>query len=376
MNLVLVDEPAAGLLLANRINLAEGGSHFSCRMIEPGIVSYLNTPERDVILLRKETIDRCLASARNNPLTIDHVPMDGEVPVHMKSGEVAGLRYNAEDGWYYAEGEVENDHAKHLIRKGWMASCAYKEKKVIRNNSGAKYHGFHYDKEIVELEFHHLAIVKKPRYEGTVFRLNSLVNQPTMHILKLLKKLVTRENDAAGKPVETTKVETHEINSAVTIDVDGEQVRLNSLVDAWKKVSSTGAIVAATDDEIEIPGEGDSPACKVRLNDLVSAYRTVRKNEAAEAEAADKKKKDDEAAAAAARSSSAQTEEEKKAAAAAQAETDKLAAEETARKNAAGKESFLTLQGARFRSGSATEGGYSTTSGSLREKCERGAKKY
>lgn len=365
-------------LLCERFNYSEQGSKFTCRMIEPGIVSYKNTPENDVILLRKETIDRCLASAMNNPLTIDHIPMDPDVPEELKNGAVSAVRYNADDGWYYVEGIVETDHARGLIKKGYLPSCAYRETKVVRNNTGAKYHGFHYDKEITELEFHHLAIVKKPRYEGAVFRLNTIVSSTPMNIVKLIKKIIHRENDAAGKPVETTKTETMDINSDATIEIDGTAVRLNSILECWKKYASPNAIMAAGDEEIELPCEGDYPAEKVRMNDLIANYRKnggKRVNaEQEEAAAAEKKKKDDEEKAA--RENSALSEVEKQKAAAAKAETDRLAAEEVARKNAAGRESFHTLEGARFRTELPAEGSYSTSSGSLSEKCAKGKARY
>jgi Uncharacterized protein conserved in bacteria (DUF2213) len=348
-------------ILCDRINLLEGSSKFSCRMIEPGIISYLNTPERDVVLIRKETIDRGIASARGNPLTIDHVDMSESLVLEdVSNGTVHEVRYNAADGWYYVDGVVETDQARNLIRRGYKPSCAFKEKSVAINTTGLRYHGFHYDKEITELEFHHLAIVKKPRFEEAIFRLNSIsptMNQFFLYVQRVLRKNKadgTPELDAAGKEIQETSIEKVQIDGTIEVEYQGRKMRMNDLGQLWMD-QTKGVISDESEITVESAGEG-LPECKVRLNELKKAYNQGRKNNAD----AEKSKKDKEEA-------------EKR-------ETERvnsLSAEEKEREKARKNSLFDTLSSAAQRAGArSTEEGYSTTAGSLAEKVAVGKTRY
>jgi hypothetical protein len=363
---ILLDASPIREILAERFNLAEGSSRFSCRLVEPGIISYLNTPEADVVLIRKETYDRALQTAMGNPLTIDHIAMDESVSFEeVSNGKIDAVRYNAADGWFWVDGVVDTDQAKNLMRRGHRPSCAFKEKKVAVNTTGLRYHGFHYDKEITELEFHHLAIVKKPRFEEAIFRLNSIVPPTMKNIFTLLRNVVSRKNkadgspelDAAGKEITESRQENIELSpdTEVTIGIGdkAKTVRLNELGRVW--MDATAGVIS-DESEIEIPECDGVAACKVRVNALKAAYVKNRKNEAESEAAAKKKKEDDDKETARVNALSV---EEKKA--------------EVERKN----QFHITLKDAERRGNAIqTEGGFSTTSGSLRDKCAEGAKRY
>lgn len=266
--------------IAERFNLAPDGTKFKSRFIEPGLVSYRDTPGGGLELLRKETIDRCLATAIGNPLTIGHVYVTPENRLDVENGVVTGVSYNVEDGWYYCEGTVDTDQARSAIRGGQAPSCAYA---VMSFGPGGTYHGIKFDREITDIVFQHLAIVEKPRYEGAIFRLNSITNQGKI-MFKFLKKLVTRKNDADGKVTEAVETHASEVSGETTVEIDGQTVRLNDLASVWK--TQKGQVFnAGAEDEFEIDGTA------VRFHELVSAYRKHRCHEAemakkAEAEAA------------------------------------------------------------------------------------------
>lgn len=265
--------------LCSRFNFADATSTFSCQYIEPGIMSYLNTAEKDVVLLKKETIDRCIHTALQNGLTIRHVTPDGPIPKDEVVGRITAIRYNEADGWYWADGVIESDYARKLIKRGWKPSCAYAERAVRLNTAKETYHQFSYDKEITDLEFHHLAIVAAPRYEAAVFRLNHSNVSTTMNPFKLLKKIVTRENGADGKSVESTKVESRELPGDTMIEVDGKQVKLADAVSLHQRVN-TAAPTLAEDEEVEIDGK------MVLVKDVIATYRA---NSAAPAETPEQK---------------------------------------------------------------------------------------
>ena len=276
--------------MAERFNLAPDGTKFKSRFIEPGLVSYRDTPGGGLELLRKETIDRCIVSAIGNPLTLGHVHVGAENRMEVEQGIVLDVSYNIEDGWYYCEGTVDTDAARTAIRDGKSPSCAYA---VLEFGPGGTYHGIKFDREIMDISFQHLAIVEKPRYEGAIFRLNAIVSNQGKNMFKFLKKLVTRKNEADGKITETAETQVSEVSGDTTIDIDGNTVRLNDLATVWK--TQKGLVFNATDDdEFEIDGSA------VRFHDLAAAYRKHRCNESeaakkAEAEAEASKKHENEA---------------------------------------------------------------------------------
>jgi hypothetical protein len=332
-----------------RFNYAAETKKFRSRFIEPGLVSYRDMPGGGIELLRKETIDRCLQTALNNPLTIGHTLVTPENRIDVENGVVTGVDYSPEDAWYYAIGTAETEAAVAKIKAGWRPSCAYT---VLDFGPGGSYHGIKYDREITDIVFNHLAIVEKPRYEDATFRLNSLAN--TMNVFKFLKKLVTRENGA-----ETTRVEASELNLNTLIDVDGKKVRLNNLVGAW--LEKTGACFnAADDDEVEVDGK------PVKMNELKAAYRSM------SAPVKEEEVKENSAPAAPViepvlKTNAAEPVIEAKAT----NEAPKPAASLTP----VGLQNFQTLANAR-NNVAPLDGGYSTTSGSLRDKVARGKERY
>ena len=337
--------PAFSHVLCDRFNLLEGTSKFSCRMIEPGIISYLNTPEKDVVLIRKETIDRCIASIIGNPVTVEHIDIAEEPALEdVSNGSVQSWRYNAVDGWYYADGILETDTARNLIRRGHRPSCAFSEKKVAINTTGLRYHGFHYDKEITELEFHHLAIVKRPRFEEAIFRLNSI--NAMNPVFTLLRKIFTTRKNDAGAEVKEESVEKIELdgNTEVTIGEGdkAKKIRLNDLGTVYLAHES-GVIADAQ--KIAIPVYEGLPAAETTVGELVKLANVTRKNTA---DALAKKEAD-----------------EKEVARLNQLEADRKAG------------FHLTLKTAEEKSGKiSTQAGYSTSSGSLAEKIAEGKKRY
>ena len=242
-------------------NLAPGTKKFRCKFIEPGLVSYRDVPGGGLELLRKETIDAALQTALDNPLTIGHVQVTPENRIDVENGVVTGVDYNAEDGWYYANGTAETDQAISKIQQGQRPSCAYA---VRAFGPGGVYHGIKYDREIMDIEFQHLAIVERPRYEGADFRLNSLTNP--MKLFKFIKNLLVRENG-----IESSKTEVSEMSGNTVVEIDGVPVRLNDLAAVWE--AQKGQIFQGSmDDMIEIDGQ-----C-VKMNELVANYKKNRCN--------------------------------------------------------------------------------------------------
>ena len=330
----------------SRFNIASESRSFDCKFIEPGIVSYRDVGGK-VELLRKETLDRCMASVVGNPLTIGHVHVTADNRTEVENGIVSEWKYNSEDAWYYVSGTADTEEAKEKMRANGKPSCGYR---VLAVGPGGVYHGIRYDQEILDIQFNHLAIVERPRYEDCEFRLNSFpaATQSNMNVFKFLKRLVTRENGTDGKPVDTVKTESRDISGDTEVEIDGKKVRLNELFATYLK-ETEGAFTATPEDALEVSGK------VVTMGELASAHRANVARENALKPAAP-----------AAAPAASETEEAK----ASRLETEAAAQ----RQNEADKSAFLTLHAA--RSVPKTDGGFSTNSGSLKEKCEAGAKRY
>lgn len=250
-----------------RWNIAADGKRFRSRFIEPGLVSYRDTEKGGIELLRKETIDAAIGSAIGNPLTCDH-PKGGVVTsenrLNLEHGIVDAVDYDVSDGWYYADGTADTEEAKGRMRNNEKPSCGYV---VTSFGPGGKYHGIQYDREITGIHFNHLAIVKKPRYEGSNFRLNSIENPTSTTMFKFLQNVVKRLKGADGKETETTSVESRDVSGDTEVDIgEGQMVRLNELAEVWR-IQKNQVFEASGEDCIAIDG------CDVKMNELVENFR-------------------------------------------------------------------------------------------------------
>lgn len=357
MNTVIVEDTTVLRTrdLETRFNLAPDSRTFDCKFIEPGIISYRDQERGGIELLKKETLDRCMASVIGNPITDGHVLVNAENRMTVEEGIVQEYYYNSANGWYHVKGtaDTKNAQAKMQVKR---PSCGYV---VTGWGPGGMYHGIRYDKEITEIKFNHLAIVDKPRYEDATFRLNTSVSNPTnMKLFKFLQKLVTRENGADGKPVEASKDITTEIPCETQVDIgDGQMVRLNDLADVWMKQTAAAAVSRANgDDEVEIEGK------RVKMNELVDCYKknAVRTNAATVI--LDKSIAPATATAAAAIAAAAD-----------------VVAADVAAKRAASTAAHFTLHAARDNAAAVSDNPVASGEGnsdSLRDRVARGAKRY
>ena len=175
-----------------RLNISESGKRFTCNFIEPGLVSYKDTKEGGVDLVRKEAIDEALNSMIGSVLTIDHPPrhmIEAGNLTDVSHGRIDKVEYDPVSGWYTCSGTVETDQARQAIKDGGDASVGFS---VEEWGPAGKWHGIPYSQEDTKIRFHHLAIVpanKRGRYEEAQIRLNA--KQSMNPITKLIQKIVS-----------------------------------------------------------------------------------------------------------------------------------------------------------------------------------------
>lgn len=237
-----------------RLNVASDGKRFRCDFIREGPVFY---PEinKGIECLRRSTIEKALQSFIGKPLTIEHIDArmnvaDPEIFAKVAHGKIDKVGRDAESGWFFCEGDITSDAGREAAL-GMNPSCGYR---VGMTGQGGRWNNVPYERELTQIEFHHLALTsKRPRYEEADIRLNAIQDDQGKPMkFKLLRKLAAAV--VGGQP--TT-----------------EEVELSG------------------DTALKLPSGGE-----IRLNDAVEAYASseLEKQKAADAE---KKKKDDAAAA-------------------------------------------------------------------------------
>ena len=251
---------------AVRTNAKMWASKFRSNFIEPGLVRFVINGDEIISYLSKATIDKALKTLEGKPLTVKHHLPNGEQvkPDTMKShghGYVANAYYNAQTGWYDCDGVCDTDEARAAIQRGGKVSCKYN---VKRTGPGGMWHNMPYDEELTEIEFEHLAIVDKPRYEGAEIRLNSKTNHITNMTLNPFKWFKKDATTANGEIAPDTVVELG----------DGKTVRLNDAIESYRKKTAAAEQrdnAAEVDENAEFEIDGK----RVTLGAILEAHNSV-----------------------------------------------------------------------------------------------------
>ena len=176
LNLIpFMPQPALTAILFNGMKGAENAEKYTCKVIQPGIVSYRDS-NNGMVLVGREAIDKMSPSFIGKPV-IDERHKDGLKPEDF--GKVAdGVITNtfwqtfADGEWMCYDVLIWNPETKkHMTNGEYSVSNAYK----IKDFKGAGIHNaVPYDQEVTDAEGTHLAIVKNPRYTGAEILLNSI----------------------------------------------------------------------------------------------------------------------------------------------------------------------------------------------------------
>lgn len=139
------------------------GLHFA-----PGIAEYAEDGKEPLrIFINESTAKKLDPTFQGKPIYVQHVD---EVKLSTLERDIDGVVfdsfYNKCDGKHWCRFEVHTDAAHEAIRKGWKLSNAY----LIKGAQGAAgtWHGMEYQKEILDGEYEHLALVENPRYSESI----------------------------------------------------------------------------------------------------------------------------------------------------------------------------------------------------------------
>lgn len=138
------------------------GLHFA-----PGVAQYSEGEEEPYRILINENVAKKMdATFQGKPVYVRHVD---EVDLTKFRWEAAGVVfdsfYNSVDGKHWVRFVVFGDEGLQAIKKGWTLSNAYVPGSF---SNGGLWHGVPYQKEVMDAEYEHLAIVPDPRYAESV----------------------------------------------------------------------------------------------------------------------------------------------------------------------------------------------------------------
>lgn len=270
---------------------------FYCRHMQPGTARY----EDETILVDTDGMKRLIASGIGKPVYINHQAVDLNTMKEKACGYITESFYNNLDGWAWFKFLAIDDEAHAAINQNWSVSNAYKPSDW--GNGGTK-NNVPYDREVLNGEITHLAIVPDPRYEGAcIMTTEQFKNYQEVQESKL-KELHNSKNPK-GKPMlnffknTKTPVAATEIDADTLVEVNGKEISVKEMIN-----SVTNSKTKKNDDddmENQVVQVGDE---KMPLKELVNKFQKLnseKKNaddedEKKKKEADEKKNADDEAA--------------------------------------------------------------------------------
>ena len=132
--------------------------------LEPGVVKFGD--KNLMIYISKEAIERYSHRLKGKPVTIGHI--EGITEENAQKVSVGDVAVCTEPGECIVT--IKNEEADRLIEGGERFSCCWVP---VKWGEGGTWHNIPYDKELVEMDFTHLAIVPDPRYENVEVFMNS-----------------------------------------------------------------------------------------------------------------------------------------------------------------------------------------------------------
>ena len=192
--------------------------------------------EDERVHVPQEALEKMKETAYGIPLIIDHLSQE-QLEASLESvlvGRVADMHYDTDKDLWMAHCVVETEDAIQKLESGWGVSTSYE---VLQKGAGGTLNAVDFDATIENGKYLHLAIVEHPRYEMAI-------NPTFYNAAKLTQEkptlTIVGDNESKGvrsmfKLFKTKREEVKENSSDVEIEVDGEKVSLNALVEAYKK---------------------------------------------------------------------------------------------------------------------------------------------
>lgn len=261
---------------------------YKVRFIEPGIISY-EDKNAGTVLVSREALDRMASSFKGCPVIF--VPEfhngadktnsfnldDPNAP--LPAGVVAENPVWGEDGWMWVNLLVWGEDAIEALDKGHNVSCSYI---TDEEGSGGVWHELSYDAEVINGHYMHMAIVPRPRYEGSRvfanskggpemgFKIFQKKNAATPEKGEMPPAAPAQEPEKEPAAMDPAKANALENDDSTEVDVNGVRVPLHELISDYVEKHGEG----------EPAGEDIDPSTPVSLpdgtqvtiGDLIASY--------------------------------------------------------------------------------------------------------
>ena len=132
--------------------------------LEPGVVKFGD--KNLMIYISQKTIDRYSHRLKGKPVTIGHIA--GITASNAQQHSVGDVAVCDKPGDCVVT--IKDEEADKKISGGERFSCCWTP---VKWGPGGTWHNIPYDKELLEMDFTHLAIVPDPRYENVEVFMNS-----------------------------------------------------------------------------------------------------------------------------------------------------------------------------------------------------------
>jgi hypothetical protein len=251
--------------------------------------------ENERVLVSQATLEQMAQTAFGIPLILpDHVEQ-AELEANLEQylcGRVADMHYDAETDLWMAHCVVDTEEGVDLFNKRWGVSTSYS---VEKKGPAGTLNAVSYDSEITEGKYLHLAIVEHPRYEMAVNPV--FYNSADLQIEN--KNLTIEQTKKEGVPMlklwRTKREEVKENASDMMIDVDGKEVSMNELVEAYKSSKKNAEVEPNKEEEPVVVNEEPKPEDEdEKLNAEVEALLSSVEAEEKKPEDEEKKNEDEE----------------------------------------------------------------------------------
>lgn len=139
------------------------GMHFY-----PGVAEYKSEDEQYRLFLNEDTIRKMDASFSGKPVFLDHVDSVEKKVDKLKNqadGWVFESFYNKCDGKHWVKFVAVSEKAINAIKMGFKLSNSYLP---LEYGPSGIWNGVEYDKEVLNAEYEHLALVDNPRYDESI----------------------------------------------------------------------------------------------------------------------------------------------------------------------------------------------------------------
>lgn len=246
------------------------GMHFY-----PGVARYEPPGQEPFTVLVNESVIRKMGPTfAGRPIFVQHIQDDVEPNIDELRKEADGWVvesfFNQADGKTWAKFILVTERAFDAIEQGWRLSNAYIP--ICTENAGT-WNGVPYEREVVDGEFEHLAIVQNPRYEESVIMTPEqfkAYNEKHTVELKRLANSKDKGDKAMGKfnLFKRAKVENAADLEGVMVELpkSKKEISIANMIEEYDKIMNMHGY--ANGDHLVKVGDKD----EMSVNDLVKKH--------------------------------------------------------------------------------------------------------